>query len=49
METENLSFNYGSQGEVIKKFCEMLPDICVTVLPQAFIVETIPKVKLKIL
>ena len=47
VETENLSFDDGSEWEVVKELGELLPDISVSVLPQAFIVETIPKVKVK--
>jgi len=41
MEAENLVFNYGGKWQVIEKLCELFPDVCVTVLPQALIIETI--------
>jgi hypothetical protein len=42
MEAEDLSFNNGSQREVIEKLSELFPDIGIAVFPQAFIIEAIP-------
>lgn len=41
MEAEDLIFDDGSQGQVVKQLSELLPDICVAVFTQAFIIETI--------
>ena len=42
METEDLILDYSSQRKIVEKLCELFPDIWVSVLPQALIVETIP-------
>lgn len=42
MKTENLSFNDSCQGQVIEKLGELLPYVGVSILSQAFIIETIP-------
>lgn len=41
MEAEDLIFDDSSQGQVVKQLSELLPDICVAVFTQAFIIETI--------
>lgn len=41
VKTENLTLNDCSQRKIIEKFCELFPDIGVSVLSQAFIIETI--------
>ena len=41
MEAENLVFDDSSQGQVIEQLSELLPDVGVTVLPQALVVETV--------
>jgi hypothetical protein len=42
VETEYLSLDHCSQGQVIEQFSESLPHIGISVLAQALIVETIP-------
>ncbi len=41
VEAEDLSFDYCSQGQVIEKLSELLPDIGVSILSEALIVEPI--------
>ena len=41
MKTEDLMLNDGGEGKVIEELGELLPDVSVTILSQAFIVETI--------
>jgi len=41
MEAENLVFDDSSQGQVIEQLSELLPDVGVTVLPQALVVEAV--------
>jgi hypothetical protein len=41
VKTEDLAFNHSSQREVIEKLSKMLPHICVSILPQALIIEAI--------
>jgi hypothetical protein len=41
MQAENFLFNYSSEREVIEEICEVFPDISISVLPQALIVETV--------
>lgn len=41
VETEDLAFNYGSEGEQVEEISEVLPHIGVAVLAEAFIVEAI--------
>lgn len=41
MKTENLSFYDCSQRKVIEELCELFPNICISVFPQAFIIKTI--------
>lgn len=41
VETEDLVFDEGGEGEVVEQIGEVLPDIGVAVLAQAFIVEPI--------
>lgn len=42
VETEDLSLNDGSQRQVIKELCEVLPHIRIAIFPQTFIVESVP-------
>ena len=42
METEDLVLDDSSEWEVIEEFGELLPDVGVTVLSQAFIIESVP-------
>ena len=42
MQTENLSLDDCSQWQVIEQFSESLPNISISILAQALIVETIP-------
>jgi len=48
VKTENLSFYYCCQRQVIKELCELFPNICISVFPQAFIIKTISIRKLDI-
>lgn len=41
METEDLVVDQGRQGKVIEEVCEVLPDVRVAILSQAFIVKAI--------
>jgi hypothetical protein len=41
MESEYLVLYYGCERKVVKKFSKELPDICVSVLPQAFIIKSV--------
>ena len=41
MEAEDLVLDHSSEWEVIEEFCELFPDICVTILSQTLIVEAI--------
>ena len=41
MQAENFLFNDSSEREVVEEICEVFPDISVSVLPQALIVETV--------
>ena len=42
METENLVLHHCGERQVVEKLCEDLPNVGVTVLAQAFIIEPIP-------
>ena len=42
MKTENLSFDYSGQGQVIEKLGELFPDVGISILSQTFIIEAIP-------
>ena len=42
METEDLVLNNSGEGQVVKQLSELLPDVGVTVLAEAFIVESVP-------
>ncbi len=42
MQTENLILDDSSQWQVVKKFSENLPYVCITVLAETLIIETIP-------
>ena len=42
MKAENLIFDYSCQGQVIEELCELFPNVCVAVFPQAFIIKSIP-------
>lgn len=41
METEDLSVDQGSEGQVIEKVGEIFPDIGVAVFSQTFVVEAV--------
>jgi len=41
VEAENLILDHSCQGQVIKEFCELFPDVCVAVLSQALIIKSI--------
>ena len=41
METKDTALDNCGEGQVIKKRCEILPNIWVSVFSQAFIIETI--------
>jgi len=41
MKAENLIFDYSCQGQVIEELCELFPNVCVAVFPQAFIIKSI--------
>ena len=41
VETEDLVFNNSRQGQVVKKLSELLPDLGVAVLAQAFVIESV--------
>ena len=43
MEAENLILDDSSERQVIEELGELLPNVCVTILSQTFIIETIPK------
>ena len=37
----NLLLNQCRQGKVVKEVCEVLPDVCVAVFPQALIIKPV--------
>ena len=41
MQAENLIFNHGSERKIVKKICQILPDIGIAVFAQALVVESI--------
>ena len=41
VQAEDVALNDGSEREVVEKTCEVLPDIGVSVLTQALVVESI--------
>jgi hypothetical protein len=43
VEAEHLVLHDGGQGQEVEKLSELLPHVRVTVLAQALIVETVPK------
>ena len=43
METEDVVLNNGSEREIVEEISEHLPNVAIPVLPNTFIVETIPK------
>ena len=43
VETEDLVFNDSRQGQVVKKLSELLPDVGVTILAQALVIESVSK------
>ena len=45
MQTENLSLDYCCQWEVVEKFGESLPDVCVSILTETLVVESVPESK----
>ena len=36
-----------SQGEEVEQLSELLPYVCVSILAQAFIIKTVPKLSIK--
>lgn len=42
MKTEDLVLNDGGQRQVVKQLGELLPDVGVSVLAEALVIETIP-------
>ena len=42
VKAEDLVLNHSSQGQVVEKFGELLPNLGVSILSEAFIVESIP-------
>jgi len=42
VETEDLVFDDGCKGQIVKKFCELFPHISVAVLSQALVVKSVP-------
>ena len=43
MEAEDLVLNYSGERQVVKQLSELLPDVSVTVLSEALIVESVTK------
>lgn len=41
MQTEDLVLNEGGQGQKVEEVGEVFPNICVAVLAEAFVVETV--------
>ena len=41
MKAEDLVVNERGEGEVVEEVGEVFPDVCVSVLPKALIVETV--------
>ena len=41
MEAENLIFNHSCKWKVVEEFCELFPDVCVAILPQTLIIESV--------
>ena len=41
VEAEDLVFDDSCQGQVVKKLSELLPDVGVAILPQAFVIEPV--------
>ena len=42
METKDLAFDDCGQGQVVEELSESLPDVGISVLPQAFVIEAVP-------
>ena len=47
MEAEHLVLDNSSQGEEVEQFSELLPYVRVSILAQAFIIKTVPKLSIK--
>ena len=41
VEAKDLVFNDSSQGQVVKKLSELLPDVGIAILAQAFVIESV--------
>lgn len=41
MQAEDLSINKSCQRQVVKQVCEVLPNVGIAILAEAFIIETI--------
>ena len=47
VQAEDLVLDYCSQGQVVKKLSELLPDIGVPILAQAFVIKTVSNTSTK--
>jgi hypothetical protein len=41
MQAEDLVFDEGGEGEEVEEVGEIFPDVCVSILSEAFVVETV--------
>jgi len=41
VQAEDRILDKGGEGKVVKEVCKAFPDVCVAVLPQAFVIESI--------
>jgi hypothetical protein len=41
MKTEDLSFNHCCKRKIVEQLSESLPDICISILSQTLVIETI--------
>jgi hypothetical protein len=41
MKTEDLSFNHSCKRKIVEQLSESLPDICISILSQTLVIETI--------
>ena len=46
MKTEDLTFNDSGEWQVIEQFSECLPHIGISVLSQALVIESVPKIEI---
>lgn len=47
VETEDLTFYNCSEGKIVEKLSEVLPNIGIAILAKTFIIETISKIKVR--